>query len=197
MTEWGKPPLKMTERGNAVPQNDSFLPLSFRAAPHCHSERSEESFLPSPVILSPSFVILSLPVILSEAKNLPSRPKSSVPKILRSEAPQNDREGKTAPQNDRVGKTAPQNDRVGKTAPQNDSFLPLSFRAAPHCHSERSEESFLPSPVILSPSFVILSLPVILSEAKNLPSRPKSSVPKILRSEAPQNDREGKSRSSE
>ena len=32
-------------------------------------------------------------VILSAAKNLPFHPKSTVPKILRSEAPQNDREG--------------------------------------------------------------------------------------------------------
>ena len=41
-------------------------------------------------------------------------------KILRSEAPQNDRRGKTAPPNDRRGKTAPPNDRRGKTAPPND-----------------------------------------------------------------------------
>ena len=48
------------------------------------------------------------------------------------------------------------------------------------------------------PPNVILSLPpiVILSAAKNLPFHPKSTVPKILRSEAPQNDREGEIRSS-
>ena len=47
------------------------------------------------------------------------------------------------------------------------------------------------------PSFRASTPIVILSEAKNLLSRPKSSVPKILRSEAPQNDRAGKHRSSE
>ena len=49
----------MTEREKAAPQNDSFLPLSFRA---------------------PS-------VILSEAKNLPSRPPSfRAPSVILSEA---------------------------------------------------------------------------------------------------------------
>ena len=90
-------------------------------------------------------------VILSEAKNLFSRPKNTGPKILRRSAPQNDREG-------------------GKSAPQNDSIPLLSFRASPI---------------------------VILSAAKNLPSRLKSSVPKILRRSAPQNDREWKNRPSE
>ena len=56
----------------------------------------------------PPFVILPPIVILSEAKNLPSRLKDMVRKILRSEAPQNDRER-------------------GRAAPQNDSFPPLSF----------------------------------------------------------------------
>ena len=54
-------------------------------------------------------------VILSEAKNLPSRLRGMARKILRSEAPQNDREEETVPQNDREGKTAPQNDRGGKS----------------------------------------------------------------------------------
>ena len=85
-------------------------------------------------------------VILSEAKNLSSWLRGMVQKILRSEAPQNDRErGESAPQNDSippfvilseaknlfsrlkdmVGKIlrrcAPQNDRErGRDAPQND-----------------------------------------------------------------------------
>ena len=43
-------------------------------------------------------------VILSEAKNLSSWLRGMVQKILRSEAPQNDRErGRDAPQNDRGG----------------------------------------------------------------------------------------------
>ena len=64
--------------------------LRMTAFPFYHSE-------PSPI------VILSLPpiVILSEAKNLFSCLKGTVLKILRSEAPQNDREGEIAPQNDR------------------------------------------------------------------------------------------------
>ena len=98
-------------------------------------------------------------------------------KILRSEAPQNDRErGRAAPQNDSsfvilsaaknlssclrgmvrkiLRSEAPQNDRErGRAAPQNDS----SF-------------------VILSPTPI-----VILSEAKNLFSRLKDMVRKILR----------------
>ena len=67
------------------------------------------------------------------------------PKILRSEAPQNDREEETAPPNDRslvilseaknlfsrlrgmapkiLRSEAPQNDRGGKPAPQNDSSI--------------------------------------------------------------------------
>ena len=84
-------------------------------------------------------------VILSAAKNLFSRLRGMAQKILRSEAPQNDREGRTAPQND----------RGGEHAPPNDSSL------------------------------------VILSEAKNLPSRLRGMARKILRSEAPQNDRRG------
>ena len=64
----------MTARGSAAPQNDS-------------------SF----VILSPTPL-----VILSEAKNLFSCLKDMARKILRSEAPQNDRErGSAAPPNDR------------------------------------------------------------------------------------------------
>ena len=59
-------------------------------------------------------------VILSEAKNLFSCPRDMAQKILRSEAPQNDKRGKTAPQNDRGGRSAPQNDREGKNAPPND-----------------------------------------------------------------------------
>ena len=39
-------------------------------------------------------------VILSEAKNLPSRLRGMARKILRSEAPQNDREEETVPPND-------------------------------------------------------------------------------------------------
>ena len=69
-------------------------PLSFCAStpchsaptpPHCHSEP------PLPL------------VILSEAKNLSSWLRGMVQKILRSEAPQNDRErGRAAPQNDSI-----------------------------------------------------------------------------------------------
>ena len=81
-------------------------------------------------------------VILSEAKNLPSRLGGMARKILRSEAPQNDREEETVPPNDSslvilseaknlfscprdmarkiLRSEAPQNDKRGKTAPQND-----------------------------------------------------------------------------
>ena len=186
MTEGGEPRLRMTERGESAPQNDSSL------------------------------------VILSEAKNLFSRLKDMARKILRSEAPQNDRErGRAAPQNDSsivilseaknlsswlrgmvqkiLRSEAPQNDRErGESAPQNDSLPPLSFCAptpcpsalpplvllrfhplsfctyTPHCHSEP------PLPL------------VILSEAKNLSSWLKDMARKILRSEAPQNDRGGR-----
>ena len=55
----------------------------------------------------------------------------------------------------------------------------LRMTVSLHCHPE-------PSPPI-----------VILSEAKNLFSCLKGTVLKILRSEAPQNDREGEIRSSE
>ena len=54
-------------------------------------------------------------VILSEAKNLPSRLRGMAQKILRSEAPQNDREEETVPPNDREGKNAPPNDRRGES----------------------------------------------------------------------------------
>ena len=60
-------------------------------------------------------------VILSEAKNLFSRLKDMVGKILRRCAPQNDRER---------GKAAPQNDRErGRAAPQNDSSLVILSEA--------------------------------------------------------------------
>ena len=195
----------MTERGNAAPQNDSFFPLSFQASPPvilsaaknllphprhsvppivilslppCHSERSEESFLPpkaasqrffgakllrmteregtplprmtasSPVISRRPPVIPRRPpsfraapplsfqasptVILSGAKNLFSRPPSSCP----------------------------------SRHPVSPVILSLpSFRAAPHCHSEspppchseRSEESFLP-PKAASQRFFVAPL---------------------------------------
>ena len=72
-------------------------------------------------------------------------------------------------------RSAPQNDRErGRAAPQNDSG-----------GERRASERQLPSLVILSPSPL-----VILSEAKNLFSCLKDMVRKILRSEAPQNDRE-------
>ena len=179
MTERGEKRGAEGQRGETGPQNDSLSPLSF-CPTHCHSERSEESSLPSLSFFTPP------PVILSEAKNLFSRLRGMARKILRSEAPQNDREG-------------------GRSAPQNDSFPPLVI--------------LYPTPVILSaaknlPSRPCHSLPhplVILSEAKNLFSHPLSSCPtpvilseaknlfsclkgmarKILRSEAPQNDREG------
>ena len=87
-------------------------PLSFCAPILCPSALSPLSFRAPPPI-----------VILSEAKNLFSRLKDMVGKILRRCAPQNDRER---------GKAAPQNDRErGRAAPQNDSLPPLSFRAPP------------------------------------------------------------------
>ena len=110
-------------------------------------------------------------VILSAAKNLFSCLKGMVRKILRSEAPQNDREGGEAHLRMTERGEKP---RRGMTA-----FLP--------CHSERSEESSLPSLSFFTPP------PVILSAAKNLYSRPKDMVRRILRSEAPQNDRRGSS----
>ena len=73
-------------------------------------------------------------VILSAAKNLFSRLKDMARKILRSEAPPNDREEETVPPNDRRG---------GE---------PLLRMKAPL-------------------SFCVSTPPVILSEAKNLPSR--------------------------
>ena len=138
--EGGEAHLRMTERGEKPRRGmTAFLP--------CHSERSEESSLPSLSFFTP------LPVILSAAKNLFSRLKVMVRRILRSEAPQNDRRG-SSPPNDREGGEP----RRGMTA-----FL--------SCHS-------------VPPL-------VILSAAKNLFSRYKDMVRKILRSEAPQNDREG------
>ena len=91
-------------------------------------------------------------VILSEAKNLFSRLRDMVGKILRRCAPQNDRRG---------GEPRLRMTERGESAPQNDSSL------------------------------------VILSEAKNLFSRLKDMARKILRSEAPQNDRRGESCASE
>ena len=86
MTErGGEPLLRMTEGGSAA-QNDGLPPFVV--------PRPTPFAIPRPT----SFVILS------EAKNLPSRLKDMVRKILRSEAPQNDRErGRAAPQNDREG----------------------------------------------------------------------------------------------
>ena len=104
-------------------------------------------------------------VILSAAKNLFSWPRGMAQKILRSEAPQNDREEETVPPNDSslvilseaknlpsrlrgmapkiLRSEAPQNDREGKPRLRMTAFLPVIL--SPHCHSERSEESFLPS----------------------------------------------------
>ena len=59
----------------------------WRLSARCHSVPLL-SFYPPPI------------VILSAAKNLPSRLGGMARKILRSEAPQNDRRGKTAPPND-------------------------------------------------------------------------------------------------
>ena len=76
----------------------------------------------------------------------------------------------------------------GGSAAQNDGLPPFVV--------PRPTPFAIPRPT----SFVILSPTplVILSEAKNLFSRLKDMVRKILRSEAPQNDRErGGSRSSE
>ena len=69
------------------------------------NDREEETVPPndsSLVILSPHTPCHSVPpiVILSEAKNLFSCPRDMARKILRSEAPQNDREEETAPPND-------------------------------------------------------------------------------------------------
>ena len=142
MTErGGNPLLRMTERGKSAPQNDS---------------------------IPPPFVILSLPpiVILSEAKNLPSHLKSTVPKILRSEAPQNDREG---------GNPLLRMTERGKFAPQSDSIPLLSFRASPHCHSERSEESSLP-PFCAPPCHSEPSPPVIPSPAGAFGKRTPSGI---------------------
>ena len=153
-----------------APQNDSgggaprlrttaSLPCHSEPIPPCHSERSEESSLP--------------------AQRHGTKDSSSL-SLLRMTG--------------RGGGAAPQNDR---------SFVILS--PTPPCHSERSEESILPaqrhgtkdsSSLSLlrmtargsaapqnDSSFVILSptLLVILSEAKNLPSRLKGMVRKILR----------------
>ena len=60
-------------------------------------------------------------VILSEAKNLPSRLRGMARKILRSEAPQNDREEETAPPNDRGG---------GRARHRMAAFRPVSFCAS-------------------------------------------------------------------
>ena len=185
--EWqggGKAPLpRMTGREGAAPQNDILSPVVLRTPivflrtpivilstlPHCHSERSEESSLPSQSMPQGFFVAFApqndrgggkaplprmtgggkapLPrmtgggkappprmthspiVILSAAKNLPSCPKtrpkdSSSPSLLRMTGRES---------------AAPQNDRA---APQNDILSPVVLRA-PHCHSERSEESSL------------------------------------------------------
>ena len=68
---------------------------------------------------------------------------------------------------------------------------PPSFRASTPIVILSEAKNLLSRPLSFCPH------PVILSEAKNLPSRLKSSAPKILRSEAPQNDRGKKCRSSE
>ena len=123
-----------------------------------------------PSALSPLSFRAPLPiVILSEAKNLSSRLKGMVRKILRSEAPQNDRE-RGEP---RLRMTAFLPCHSVHPPLVLLRFHPLSFCTyTPHCHSEP------PLPL------------VILSEAKNLSSWLKDMVRKILRSEAPQNDRE-------
>ena len=78
MTEGGNPRLRMTEgeEGRAT---------EWRLSARCHSAPV--------VILRPLSFCASTPVILSEAKNLPSRLKNMARKILRRSAPQNDRGG--------------------------------------------------------------------------------------------------------
>ena len=169
--------------------------LSFRASPHCHSERREESLLPSPVIPSPLLSFRASPhchfepppiVILSAAKNLFSRLKGSVPKILRSEAPQND-------------SISP---FVILSAAKNLLSRPVSFCPHPVILSAAKNllsrpVSFCPHPVILSAAKNPFSRPpsfrappplsfraspiVILSAAKNLSSRPQIKRPKTPR----------------
>ena len=66
----------------------------WRLSARCHSAP------PTLVILSPHCHSVPPIVILSAAKNLPSRLRGMARKILRRSAPQNDRGEKPAPQND-------------------------------------------------------------------------------------------------
>ena len=80
MTEGGNPRLRMTEgeEGRAT---------EWRLSARCHSAPV--------VILRPLSFCASTPVILSEAKNLPSRLRGMAERFFVAFAPQNDRWGET------------------------------------------------------------------------------------------------------